>query len=39
MSTVTMRFGAQLWLQHTSYPDFRDAAVAAEQAGWDSVWT
>jgi alkanesulfonate monooxygenase SsuD/methylene tetrahydromethanopterin reductase-like flavin-dependent oxidoreductase (luciferase family) len=34
-----MRFGAQLWSQHTSWPDFRDAALAAEQAGWDSVWT
>ena len=36
---MTMRFGAQLWSQHTSWPDFRDAAIAAEQAGWDSVWT
>ena len=34
-----MRFGAQLWSQHTSWPEFRDAAVRAEQAGWDSVWT
>jgi alkanesulfonate monooxygenase SsuD/methylene tetrahydromethanopterin reductase-like flavin-dependent oxidoreductase (luciferase family) len=34
-----MRFGAQLWSQHTSWPEFRDAALAAEQAGWDSVWT
>ena len=36
---MTMRFGAQLWSQHTSWPDFRNAAVAAEAAGWDSVWT
>jgi F420-dependent oxidoreductase-like protein len=36
---MTMRFGAQLWSQHTSWPDFRDAAVAADQAGWDGVWT
>ncbi|HUQ77562.1 MAG TPA: LLM class flavin-dependent oxidoreductase [Patescibacteria group bacterium] len=36
---MTMRFGAQLWSQHTSWPDFRDAALAAEAAGWDSVWT
>jgi F420-dependent oxidoreductase-like protein len=34
-----MRFGAQLWSQHTSWPEFRDAAQAAEGAGWDSVWT
>ena len=34
-----MRFGAQLWSQHTSWPEFRDAALAAEAAGWDSVWT
>jgi F420-dependent oxidoreductase-like protein len=34
-----MRFGAQLWSQHTSWPAFRDAAIAADRAGWDSVWT
>jgi alkanesulfonate monooxygenase SsuD/methylene tetrahydromethanopterin reductase-like flavin-dependent oxidoreductase (luciferase family) len=34
-----MRFGAQLWSQHTTWPEFRDAALAAEQAGWDSIWT
>jgi F420-dependent oxidoreductase-like protein len=34
-----MRFGLQLWSQSTSWPDFRDAALAAEEAGWDSVWT
>jgi F420-dependent oxidoreductase-like protein len=39
MASMTMRFGAQLWSQHTSWPDFRDAAVAADRAGWDSVWT
>ena len=33
------RFGLQLWSQQTSWPAFRDAAVAAESAGWDSVWT
>jgi alkanesulfonate monooxygenase SsuD/methylene tetrahydromethanopterin reductase-like flavin-dependent oxidoreductase (luciferase family) len=36
---MTMRFGAQLWSQQTSFADFRDAARAAEEAGWDSVWT
>jgi F420-dependent oxidoreductase-like protein len=34
-----MRFGLQLWSQQTTWPAFRDAALAAEEAGWDSVWT
>ena len=34
-----MRFGAQLWSQSTDWPQFRDTALAAEAAGWDSVWT
>ena len=34
-----MKFGAQLWSQQTSWPEFRDAALAAEASGWDSVWT
>lgn len=34
-----MRFGLQLWSQQTTWPAFRDAAVAAEAAGWDSIWT
>ncbi len=34
-----MKFGAQLWSQQTSWPEFRDAALAAEANGWDSVWT
>jgi F420-dependent oxidoreductase-like protein len=34
-----MRFGLQLWSQQTSWPAFRDAALAADEAGWDSVWT
>jgi F420-dependent oxidoreductase-like protein len=34
-----IRFGAQLWSQRTDWPEFRDAALAAEAAGWDSVWT
>jgi alkanesulfonate monooxygenase SsuD/methylene tetrahydromethanopterin reductase-like flavin-dependent oxidoreductase (luciferase family) len=34
-----MKFGAQLWSQHASWPEFRDAALAAEQGGWDGVWT
>jgi F420-dependent oxidoreductase-like protein len=34
-----MKFGAQLWSQQTTWPEFRDSALAAEAAGWDSVWT
>jgi alkanesulfonate monooxygenase SsuD/methylene tetrahydromethanopterin reductase-like flavin-dependent oxidoreductase (luciferase family) len=34
-----VRFGAQLWSQATDWRGFRDAALAAEAAGWDSVWT
>ena len=34
-----VRFGAQLWSQGTDWPGFRDAALAAEAAGWESVWT
>jgi len=33
------RFGLQLWGQQTDWPGFRDAALAGEEAGWDSVWT
>ncbi len=34
-----LKFGIQLWAQNTTWAQFRDAAVAAEAAGWDSVWT
>ena len=34
-----MRFGLQTWSQQTDWPGFRDAGLAAEAAGWDSVWT
>jgi F420-dependent oxidoreductase-like protein len=34
-----VKFGAQLWSQAMPWPAFRDAAVAAEAAGWHSVWT
>ena len=34
-----MRFGLQLWSQQTDWAGFRDAALAAEDAGWDSIWT
>ena len=34
-----VRFGAQLWSQAGEWPGFLAAAVAAEDAGWDSIWT
>ena len=34
-----VRFGAQLWSQASDWPGFLAAALAAEDAGWDSVWT
>jgi alkanesulfonate monooxygenase SsuD/methylene tetrahydromethanopterin reductase-like flavin-dependent oxidoreductase (luciferase family) len=36
---MAMKFGAQLWSQQTGWPEWRDAALAADAAGWDSVWT
>ena len=38
-TTIDSRFGLQLWSQRTDWPGFRDAALAAEDAGWDSLWT
>jgi len=34
-----VRFGAQLWSQAGDWPGFLGAALAAEEAGWDAVWT
>jgi F420-dependent oxidoreductase-like protein len=34
-----VRFGLQLWPQRTSWPEVRESALAAESAGWDSIWT
>ena len=33
-----MRFGAAFWIQRTDWPALRDAALAAERAGFDSIW-
>jgi alkanesulfonate monooxygenase SsuD/methylene tetrahydromethanopterin reductase-like flavin-dependent oxidoreductase (luciferase family) len=33
-----VRFGAAFWIQRTDWPSLRDAALAAEQAGFDSLW-
>jgi F420-dependent oxidoreductase-like protein len=34
-----VRFGLQLWPQRTTWPEVRESALAAETAGWDSIWT
>ena len=36
---MPVKFGLQLWSQQTDWARFRDAALAAEANGWDSVWT
>jgi F420-dependent oxidoreductase-like protein len=33
-----MRFGAAFWIQRTDWPVLRDACLAAEVAGFDSIW-
>ncbi|HSL97995.1 MAG TPA: TIGR03560 family F420-dependent LLM class oxidoreductase [Candidatus Deferrimicrobiaceae bacterium] len=33
-----MRFGAAFWIQRTDWPALRDAALAAESAGFDTIW-
>ncbi|HEY2887937.1 MAG TPA: TIGR03560 family F420-dependent LLM class oxidoreductase [Candidatus Limnocylindrales bacterium] len=33
-----LRFGLLAWSQATDWPSLRDTALAAEAAGWDSVW-
>jgi F420-dependent oxidoreductase-like protein len=33
-----MRFGAAFWIHRTDWPSLRDACLAAERAGWDSLW-
>ena len=34
-----MKFGACFWMQRTSWPELRDAWRAADEAGFDSLWT
>jgi alkanesulfonate monooxygenase SsuD/methylene tetrahydromethanopterin reductase-like flavin-dependent oxidoreductase (luciferase family) len=33
-----MRLGAAFWIQRTDWPGLRDACVAVERHGWDSIW-
>jgi alkanesulfonate monooxygenase SsuD/methylene tetrahydromethanopterin reductase-like flavin-dependent oxidoreductase (luciferase family) len=34
-----VKLGALLWSQASDWPAFEAAALAAESAGWDSLWT
>jgi F420-dependent oxidoreductase-like protein len=36
---MTIKIGALLWPQTDSWPALRDAAVRADKAGFDSLWT
>jgi len=38
MALTGPRFGAAFWVNRTTWPELRDAALAAEVAGWDSLW-
>ncbi len=38
MTRSRVRFGLLAWPQATDWPTLRDTALAAEAAGWDSVW-
>jgi F420-dependent oxidoreductase-like protein len=33
-----VRFGAAFWIQRTGWPELRDAVLAAEDAGFDTIW-
>jgi len=33
-----VRFGAAFWVNRTTWPALRDACLAVERAGWDSIW-
>jgi F420-dependent oxidoreductase-like protein len=33
-----MRFGAAFWIHRTDWPSLRDACLAVERSGWDSLW-
>ncbi len=35
---MTMRFGAAFWVQHTGWPELRDAVQRAEAAGFEDLW-
>jgi alkanesulfonate monooxygenase SsuD/methylene tetrahydromethanopterin reductase-like flavin-dependent oxidoreductase (luciferase family) len=33
-----VRFGAAFWIQRTGWPDLREACLAGERAGFDTLW-
>lgn len=36
---MSIKIGGIFWPQATDWPALRDAAVAVDRAGWDSLWT
>lgn len=38
MDAASIRFGAAFWLNRTTWPAIREAAAAAEDAGFESIW-
>jgi alkanesulfonate monooxygenase SsuD/methylene tetrahydromethanopterin reductase-like flavin-dependent oxidoreductase (luciferase family) len=38
MTSDAPRFGAAFWVNRTTWPELREAALAAEAKGWDSLW-
>jgi len=35
---MDVKYGAAFWINRTSWADLSDACLAAEAAGWDSLW-
>lgn len=35
---MVSRFGAAFWVQHTGWPELREAVLRAEAAGFDDLW-
>jgi alkanesulfonate monooxygenase SsuD/methylene tetrahydromethanopterin reductase-like flavin-dependent oxidoreductase (luciferase family) len=36
---ASTQWGLQMWPQQTTWPEVRETSLAAEAAGWDSLWT
>ena len=36
--SMAMRFGAAFWINRTTWTDLREAGLAVERRGWDSLW-
>ena len=38
MTQGGIKLGTAFWIQRTGWPDLRDACLAVEAAGWDTLW-